>query len=383
MNKILYVLLLVMLSLFVCEKNVIARDIQHDIHTVKQERAHLRQIRKHLDAKLGQLGRQMHDLDQELLSARTSLKHANRKWLKSKRKVASLSKQQKKLQLTIQKIERHMQAEANMAWKRDHREPSWLDILVGGDVTQIPHRQSMMRFVLEGQAKERRTWETSLHDLNVVEQALRVEYDRLSALKSQKLAAKKKIEVRWKAKHQSMKRLKHDVALKKKREHALKVQEKALLQMLDGLKDALLHSDKVAKQTSVRQKKGHLPWPMRGALVLHFGDYVAYLHRQSQGVQIKPSHQNEQGLQVHAMHAGQVRYADWFGGFGLMLVVEYGHGILAVYAHNDALHKQVGDWVDAGDVLADAGSTGWVDKTRLYFEIRDHGKAVNPKKWCR
>jgi len=83
------------------------------------------------------------------------------------------------------------------------------------------------------------------------------------------------------------------------------------------------------------------------------------------------------------MYAGQVRYADWFGGFGLMMVVEYGHGVLAIYAHNDALHKQVGDWVEAGDVLTDAGSTGWVEKTRLYFEIRDHGKSVNPKKWCR
>ncbi|MDQ6974672.1 MAG: peptidoglycan DD-metalloendopeptidase family protein, partial [Mariprofundaceae bacterium] len=354
-----------------------------EIHTVKQERAHLHQLRQHLDAKLGKLGRQMHRLDQTLLAARKLFQQAHTQWLTSKRKVDALSKQQKTLQATIQKIEQRMQAEANMAWQRDHREPSWLDILVGGDVINIPHRQAMMRFILEGQAKERQAWEASLRDLNTIEQALRIEYDRLSTLKSKKLAAKKKAELRWKAKHHTMMQLKHDVALKKKREQALQVQEKTLLQMLKGLKDGLLHSDKVAQQASIRRKKGHLAWPIRGTLVVHFGDNAPYLHRRSQGVQIKPRQQDEHGLQVRAMHAGQVRYADWFGGFGLMLVVEYGHGILAVYAHNDALHKQVGDWVDTGDLLADAGSTGWVENPRLYFEIRDHGKAVNPKNWCR
>jgi len=240
-----------------------------------------------------------------------------------------------------------------------------------------------MRFVLEGQAKERQVWKTSLQDLNVIDQALTVEYKHASRLKLKKLFAKKVAESRWNVKHQKMQYLKHDAMLKKKREQALKAQKKALLGLLNGLKDALLYSDKVAKETSIRQKKGTLSWPVHGVLWVHFGERIAYLNHRSKGVQIKPSHQDEEGLQVRAMHAGQVRYADWFGGFGLMLVVEYGHGILAVYAHNDALHKQVGDWVEAGDVLADVGSTGWVEKTRLYFEIRDNGKAVNPKKWCR
>jgi len=66
-----------------------------------------------------------------------------------------------------------------------------------------------------------------------------------------------------------------------------------------------------------------------------------------------------------------------------MMIVDYGRGIMAVYAHNDALHQQVGDWVEKGDILAEAGSTGWVDDVRLYFEIRDQGKPVNPARWCK
>ena len=98
------------------------------------------------------------------------------------------------------------------------------------------------------------------------------------------------------------------------------------------------------------------------------------------GVQLKPK---GKARKVRAMAAGQVRYADWFGGFGLMTIVDYGDGVLGVYAHNDALYKQLGDWVEEGETLADVGSTGWVSRVALYFEIRDKGKAVNPKRWCR
>ena len=156
-NKLLCCVMLMGLSLFTSVERACARDIQHEIRTLKQEQADLRQLRKALDVKLGKLGREMHQLDQELLSARKKFKHADKNWLASKRKVSVLSKQKQALQTTIQSMQQRMQAEANMAWQRDHREPSWLDVLVGGDVTEVPHRQYMMRFVLEGQAKERQT----------------------------------------------------------------------------------------------------------------------------------------------------------------------------------------------------------------------------------
>jgi septal ring factor EnvC (AmiA/AmiB activator) len=56
---------------------------------------------------------------------------------------------------------------------------------------------------------------------------------------------------------------------------------------------------------------------------------------------------------------------------------------MSIYAHNDVLYKHLGDWVEPGDVLAEAGSTGWTDKVRLYFELRDRGRPVNPARWCR
>jgi septal ring factor EnvC (AmiA/AmiB activator) len=46
------------------------------------------------------------------------------------------------------------------------------------------------------------------------------------------------------------------------------------------------------------------------------------------------------------------------------------------------LLKQAGDWVNAGDVIATSGDSGGQPRPALYFEIRSHGKPVNPGNWC-
>ncbi len=96
-----------------------------------------------------------------------------------------------------------------------------------------------------------------------------------------------------------------------------------------------------------------------------------------------PHSQKGKGRQVKAIGSGQVRYSDWFGGYGLMMIVDHGDGLISVYAHNDALYLQMGEWVEEGEALAEAGSTGWIEDVRLYFEVRDKGKPVNPADWCR
>jgi len=360
-----------------------AQDIQAKIHLVRAEQAHIRQVRRALEHKLGRLGRDMKALDQALLASRQSYRVAKKAWQVSQRKVDTLRNKKHRLEQTMQALQQRMQQEANMAWQRNAREPSWLDVLLGTSVTEIPHRRAMMRFVLAGQAQEKKAWDAALQDVRVVEERLQQEHRLLSALKAKKEAAKRLAEQHWQNKHQKIQALKHDVSAQKKRARALHAQEQSLLQLLTGLKDQLRAEDKKATAVSIRKHRRQLPWPLKGRVVVHFGTPLPAQQGRAQGVQIVPRHLDARGVQVRAMYAGQVRYADWFGGFGLMMVVNYGHGVLAVYAHNAALHRQAGEWVDAGDVLASAGSTGWVEHTRLYFEIRERGHAVNPNRWCR
>ncbi len=359
------------------------RDIQAEMDTVRLERVRLAEVRKSLEMQLGSLGKDLRLLDIALLAARKALVLATKQWQVADNKVQKLIKKRKILKKQIEQLQKRMQAEADAAWRRANRQPSWLDILAGVEITEVPHRKFMARYMLEQQQKDHEQWQSALLELETVEQALLVERQKLTQFRDEKQKLQIKATKRLQAKQKMARKLRQDVNLKKKRDKALAKQEKALFNLLNGLQEALLRSDKIAKHVSIRKHKGRLPWPLKGKVVAKFGSRQNAQSAKLLGVQIAPFSTKKGGKQVKVMADGQVRYADWFGGFGLMMVVEYGHGIIGVYAHNDALYKQVGDWVEAGDVVAEAGSTGWIEKTRLYFELRDNGKAVNPARWCR
>ena len=87
------------------------------------------------------------------------------------------------------------------------------------------------------------------------------------------------------------------------------------------------------------------------------------------------------GAPVGAVADGVVLYADWLKGFGLVSIVDHGKGYMSVYGRNQALLKNVGDIVQAGETISLVGTSGGQELAGLYFEIRLKGKALNPSTW--
>ena len=89
----------------------------------------------------------------------------------------------------------------------------------------------------------------------------------------------------------------------------------------------------------------------------------------------------DEGEPVRAVHGGDIIYADWLRGQGLLMVVDHGEGWLSLYAQNHSLLRGVGDRVSAGDIIAKAGASGGSETSGLYFEIRHLGEPVDPGEW--
>ncbi|MDQ7006157.1 MAG: M23 family metallopeptidase [Acidobacteriota bacterium] len=89
------------------------------------------------------------------------------------------------------------------------------------------------------------------------------------------------------------------------------------------------------------------------------------------------------GRRVRAPFEGRVAFADWFRGYGLVVVLDHGRGVHTVYAHLSAVLVEVGDRLDKGDVLGRVGDTGSLRGPYLYLEIREAGRAVDPAGWFR
>lgn len=126
--------------------------------------------------------------------------------------------------------------------------------------------------------------------------------------------------------------------------------------------------------------KGQLPWPVRGRLTNKFGSERAEGTESIwDGVLIDAS----EGTEIHAITSGKVVYSDWLRGYGLLIIIDHGKGYMSLYAFNQSLYQQVGEWVDVGEVIASVGQSGGRSHSGLYFGIRNKGKPVDPLEWCR
>ena len=75
---------------------------------------------------------------------------------------------------------------------------------------------------------------------------------------------------------------------------------------------------------------------------------------------------------------GIVTTSMYSNSYGNMIIVNHGGGVSTLYAHGSKILVQTGQVVKRGDIIMEAGSTGWSTGPHLHFEIRISGKCVDP-----
>ncbi|OGD72511.1 MAG: hypothetical protein A2Y64_03175 [Candidatus Coatesbacteria bacterium RBG_13_66_14] len=118
-------------------------------------------------------------------------------------------------------------------------------------------------------------------------------------------------------------------------------------------------------------------WPTDGTIIRYFGrveDPRYGTTTKSDGIDIAAP----EGRYFVSVLPGEVIYADWFQGYGKLLVVAHADGVHTLYAHAQELLVGVGERVEENQRLGTVGSTGSITEPALHFEIRKAGRAVDP-----
>jgi septal ring factor EnvC (AmiA/AmiB activator) len=129
-------------------------------------------------------------------------------------------------------------------------------------------------------------------------------------------------------------------------------------------------------------QKGRMNLPVRGEILESFGkhkhpEFNSYTF--SKGLSISAS----AGTDIKSIYEGTVIFADYFKGFGNMVIVDHGGGYFSLYAHASRISKKVGAEVARHETVATVGDVDSTKGTILYFEIRYQGKPVDPAAWVR
>lgn len=86
-----------------------------------------------------------------------------------------------------------------------------------------------------------------------------------------------------------------------------------------------------------------------------------------------------EGTPIHAAAAGRVILAGWGqSGYGRWVVIDHGDGVRSLYAHCSRTLVSRGDRVEAGQLIAEVGTTGRSTGPHLHFEIRRDNRAIDP-----
>ncbi len=89
------------------------------------------------------------------------------------------------------------------------------------------------------------------------------------------------------------------------------------------------------------------------------------------------------GDAVRATAAGRVTNAEYQGGYGLMVEVTHGNGLVTRYGHLSAIEVNAGQEVEPGDIIGRIGTTGRSTGPHLHYEVRVSGEASDPMRYLR
>jgi len=104
---------------------------------------------------------------------------------------------------------------------------------------------------------------------------------------------------------------------------------------------------------------------------------VLHLARPHEGIDVTA----QMGAEILAPAAGIVTEVKWVDGYGNMLTVDHGYGLVTRYAHCSKILVARGTRVKRGQTIAQVGNTGLATGPHLHYEVWVNGRAVNPMRY--
>ncbi|MEW4367747.1 peptidoglycan DD-metalloendopeptidase family protein [Aliikangiella sp. GXAS 306] len=350
---------------------------QQQLEKLKKEINNLQKNLKSKQKKQSQAISNLKKAETQIATASKILRSTNRKLTQKEKDLRQLRTQQSSLNKTKQQQKAALASQIKSAFVNGRQE--YLKLLLNQEDPEALGRMLVYYDYLNKARSEKvAKLQTTLHQLKNIDLNIQKEIQQLTLLKQDQEQETEKLK-KLKTQRQSLvNQLAQEIKSETAKLNELKNNAKELQELIDSVQQAIDSIDFTQPLEGLSALKGKLHWPTRGKTIQSYGSRLAEGLR-SNGVVIS----NKEGAPVNAIHYGRVVYADWLRGFGLLVIIDHGKGYMSLYGYNQALYKQVGDWVESGEAIATVGQSGGKHEPGLYFELRHQGKPFNPKRWVR
>ena len=295
-----------------------------------------------------------------------------------KKALGALQAEKVELQKALSEQQAHIALELRTAWQMGQQ--GQIKVLLNQESPDTLARvMGYYRYFFRARNELLEQYRGTLEQLAATERRIADTLADLDARQEQLQQQQQKLAAAQKTRQQAVAKLNDSIADNNAQLKKLEGDRKELQDLINAIEKAVVNLEVPENYQAFKDAKGKMPWPVPGRASARFGNSRNQGKMRWQGVLIP----GKAGTPVNAIHHGRVVYADWLRGMGLLLIIDHGDGYMSLYAHNQTLLREVGEWVTADTAISTMGNTGGLDRPALYFEIRHKAKPTDPAKWCR
>lgn len=317
-------------------------------------------------------------LEVKIAKTSKSLKKTRRKHKKSTKKLKTSRAELKILKRALEKQRKILAAQIRSAYAMG-QQPQLKMLLNQQDPTEMGRAMVYYAYLNQARGEEIKAFLGSIEKEQALEASIIRTREELETLVTKKSREKKQLTSHRSKRKKLLARLDLDIDNQELTLNDLESSRGRIEELLKSLGELLADiPSEPLNQKPFGELQGNLPWPVKGGFRASFGTTRNQGDLTWNGVVIKADYDT----QVRAVSHGRVAFADWLQGYGFITIIDHNDGYMSLYGYTQELDKQVGDWVEASEVIASVGDSGGQATSGLYFEIRKQGKPINPKKWC-
>ena len=362
-------------SVLVCSASNADKSQQKELDSLKQSISTL-------ERQLEDRGKQRNSLQSALKKVELESSKINRNIRRLRNKINNLQKQLKSLDQKEKNLQQNISQQSDAigeqitaAHQLGDQEPLKL-LLNQEDPQQLARVLKYYDYFLKARADKIQRYKKDIDDLTETRVEISRQKSALDQSKKTLEADKKTLSNRVKSRKNTLDKLQLSLRTDKKKLSKLLDERNKLEEIIETVKKASAKLALPSNYESFVSRKGKLKWPLKGRVAHSFGSKRSGTLRW-EGWLISAS----AGDAVKTVHHGRVVFSNYLRGFGLLVIVDHGDGYMTLYAHNQELLRETGDWVQSNEVVSRAGDTGGLSKPALYFEIRKQGNPADPKVW--
>lgn len=338
---------------------------------IKAQKKKLEQVKKHESSIISDI----EEINSQLRTAENNL----RKYRLSLASTESrISQVEQEMSVSREAIERHrqwMKRKLRALYKYGQNADVILMLLGSPDIPQLVRNSKNLHFITAHDHKRMSAFQENLISLREKEKQLTKLKKELISHREKVLAEEASLSEKRSAKQIMLASVKQEKSSQTKMLREMEESSKRLLEIIRNSEQGEAFSGR-----GFAALKGTLPWPVQGKVAVPYGSqkdpqFSTPVFRSGTFIE-SPS-----DSVARAVHEGKVVFAEWFKGYGQLVIINHGEGYHSLYGSLSEIFTKVGDIIKSKQTVGRVGSSSIVNSPGLYFELRYKGKPLNPIHW--